>query len=77
MYHKIINMNFPQVYKKLRAKQRIEVSIDYDMDPDGWFFKFSYIENKSNKVTHEHCVIESDIPTWISSILKDGWVLQK
>lgn len=51
--------------------------VDYEMDPDGWFLKFVYIENSTNKIAHEHCVIESDIPNWISSITRDGWILQK
>jgi hypothetical protein len=70
-------MNFPQIYKKPRAKQRIEIMVDYEMDPDGWFLKFVYIENSTNKIAHEHCVIESDIPNWVSSITRDGWILQK
>jgi hypothetical protein len=43
------------------------------MDPDGWFLEVMYIEKKTNKMAHKHCIILKDLPTWIRSIENDGW----
>jgi hypothetical protein len=63
------------VYKKPRSKQRIEVHIDYTMSPDGWFLDVQYIENKTNKIAHRHCIIEKDLEGWKSGFIADGWSL--
>ncbi len=64
------------ILKKSRAKSRIEISVDLSMDPDGWFYNISYIENKTNKVMHAHCVIEKDLDRWISGLCSEGWIKQ-
>lgn len=69
-------MEIKYTLKKSRAKQRIEISPDYSMDPDGWFYRIAYIENKTGKLAHEHCVIEKDIPTWLDGLIRDGWQIE-
>jgi hypothetical protein len=61
------------IFNKPKARQRIEIRIDYEMDPDGWFLEVMYIEKKTNKMAHKHCIILKDLPTWIRSIENDGW----
>lgn len=63
------------VYKKSRAKQRIEIHIDYKMDPDGWFLDVQYIEIKTGKIAHQHCIIEKDLVNWKSGLVSEGWEL--
>jgi hypothetical protein len=65
-----------EIFKKSRAKSRIEITVDSKMDPDGWFYTIAYIDNKSGKITHEHCVIKKDLDGWISGLECDGWVRQ-
>jgi len=62
------------VFDKPRARQRIEVWIDYQMDEDGWFLEFMYVEKKTQKMAHKHCIILKDLPTWINSIKNEGWI---
>lgn len=62
-------------YKKPRSRQRIEIHEDLSMDPDGWFLDFRYIENKTNKIAHSHCVIRKDLENWIQGIQSQGWIL--
>ena len=59
---------------KPRSKQKIEVWIDYEMDPDGWFLDIQYIEKKTNKLAHKHCIILKDFPNWFGSIIREGWI---
>jgi len=61
-------------FNKPRSRQKIEISVDREMDPDGWFLRVNYIEIKTNKVTSTNCIILKDLETWIRSIKKDGWL---
>jgi hypothetical protein len=69
MENKLIHL-----FNKPRAKQRVEIQIDYEMDEDGWFLDVMYIENKTNKLAHKHCIILKDLNTWINSIKSEGWI---
>lgn len=62
-------------YKKKRAKQKIEIHVDYKMDPDGWFLDIQYIEIKTGKIAHQHCIIQKDLEGWQSGFVSDGWEL--
>ena len=62
------------IFNKPKSRQKIEISVDREMDPDGWFLRINYIEIKTSKVTSTHCVILKDIENWIRSIKKDGWI---
>ena len=64
-----------RIYKKQKSKLRIEVYRDYSMSPDGWFLDIRFIENKSNKISHRHCVIEKDLEGWERGFVIDGWLL--
>ena len=69
-------MNEPiLIYKKEKSKQRIEVYKDFSMSPDGWFLDVQYIENKTNKISHRHCIIEKDLEGWKRGFILDGWLL--
>lgn len=61
------------IYKKSRSKQRIEVYKDFSMSPDGWFLDIQYIEDKTNKIAHRHCVIEKDLEGWKRGFISEGW----
>jgi hypothetical protein len=63
------------ILNKPRARQRIEFHIDYSMDPDGWFYDVQYIENKTNKIAHSHCITQKDVANWIDSLKRQGWIL--
>lgn len=65
------------ILNKPRAKQRIEIEEDLSMDPDGWFFKISFIENKTNKLVSDHCVIQKDLDRWIAGFESEGWSIVK
>ena len=65
-----------KILNKPKAKQRIEISVDYTMDRDGWFLKVSYIEKKTENVISTHCVILKDIDNWIRGFQSDGWVIE-
>lgn len=64
------------ILNKPKAKQRIEISVDYTMDRDGWFLKVNFIEKKTEKVTSSHCVIEKDIDNWIRGFISEGWIIE-
>jgi hypothetical protein len=64
------------VFNKPRARQRIEIFVDLSMDKDGWFYDVRYIEKKSGKLAHSHCVIKKDIENWIQSFKNEGWNLE-
>lgn len=62
------------LFNKPKARHRIEIWIDYEMDPDGWFIEIKYIEKKTDKLAHKHCVILKDLPNWIRSLTNEGWI---
>ena len=64
------------ILNKPKAKQRIEILVDYTMDRDGWFLKVNFIEKKTEKVTSSQCVILKDIDNWIRGFQRDGWVIE-
>jgi hypothetical protein len=63
-------------FNKPKAKHKVEITPDYSMDKDGLFYKISYIEKKTEKVAHQHCVIKSDLDNWIRCLEKEGWIKQ-
>ena len=69
-------MNTPIILNKLKGKQRIEITVDYSMDPDGWFQKISFIEKKTEKVISTHCVIKKDLDRWILGFQIEGWIIE-
>ena len=64
------------ILNKPKARQRIEICVDYQMDPDGWFLDVQYIEKKTGKLAHKHCIIQKDLNTWLSSLKNEGWILE-
>jgi hypothetical protein len=73
--HKINMETKPiHVLNKPKSKQRVEILVDYDMDPDGWFLEVKYIEKKSGNVAHKHCIILKDLDNWLSMLSKEGWL---
>ncbi len=64
------------VLNKPRARQRIEIHVDYKMDEDGWFLDVQYIEKKTSKLAHKHCIIRKDLDNWLSSLKNEGWILE-
>lgn len=64
------------ILQKSKAKQRIEISLDLSMDPDGWFIKIDYIEKKTNKLKSTHCIIEKDLPHKLDILQRDGWIME-
>ena len=46
------------------------------MDSDGWFFEIRYIEKKTNKTAHAHCVIKKDLESWLRSLQSEGWIME-
>ena len=62
------------IFNKPRSRQKIEISVDREMDPDGWFLRINYIEIKTNKVISSHCIILKDLENWLRTIKKDGWL---
>lgn len=65
------------VFNKPKARQKIEIFIDKSMDSEGWFYEIQYIEKKTNKKSHSHCVIKKDIESWIRSLQNDGWIIEQ
>lgn len=61
---------------KPKAKQKIEISPDYKMDPDGWFHDIKFIEKKTGKLSSTHCVIEKDLDRWIQGFISEGWIVE-
>lgn len=64
------------VLTKPKARQTIEVFVDKSMDDDGWFFEIRYIEKKTNKTAHAHCVIKKDLESWLRSLQSEGWIME-
>ena len=64
------------ILRKPRSAQRVEISPDLSMDPDGWFLNVNYIENKTNKLKSTTCIIEKDLPQWIGSLERNGWIIE-
>ena len=64
------------VLTKPKARQTIEVFVDKSMDSDGWFFEIRYIEKKTNKTAHAHCVIKKDLESGLRSLQSEGWIMQ-
>jgi hypothetical protein len=64
------------VLTKPKSRQTIEVFIDKSMDPDGWFYEIKYIEKKTNKTAHAHCVIKKDLESWLRSLQSEGWIME-
>jgi len=64
------------ILHKPKSRRRIEIHVDYDMDPDGWFLRINYVENKSNAVSLGPCIIEKDLNSWMDSLAKDGWIVE-
>ena len=62
------------IFNKPSSRQKIEISVDREMDPDGWFLRINYIEIKTNKVISSHCIILKDLENWLRTIKKDGWL---
>lgn len=63
-------------YNRPKARYRIEIYVDTKMDPDGWFMDIQYIEKKTGKIAHAHCVIKKDLDSWIRSLESEGWILE-
>jgi hypothetical protein len=61
---------------KPRSRQKIEIYVDEKMDPDGWFFEIRYVEKKTNKTAHAHCVIKKDLESWVRSLQNEGWIIE-
>lgn len=64
------------VLTKPKARQTIEVFVDKSMDLDGWFFEIRYVEKKTNKKAHAHCVIKKDLESWLRSLQSEGWIME-
>ena len=64
------------VLTKPKARQTIEVFVDKSMDVDGWFFEIRYVEKKTNKTAHAHCVIKKDLEFWLRSLQSEGWIME-
>lgn len=64
------------VLTKPKARQSIEVFVDKSMDADGWFFEIRYVEKKTNKTAHAHCVIKKDLEFWLRSLQSEGWIME-
>jgi hypothetical protein len=62
------------IFNKPRAKQRVEIWIDYNMDEDGWFLEVKYVEKKTQKVASRHCIIKKDLGTWTNQLKSSGWI---
>ena len=71
--HKI---NMDITLTKPKAKQRIEISPDYKMDPNGWFHQIKFVEKKTGKIRSTHCVIEKDLDNWIRGFVSEGWIVE-
>ena len=64
------------VLNKPKSRQKIEIYVDEKMDQDGWFFEIRYVEKKTNKTAHAHCVIKKDLESWVRSLQNEGWIIE-
>lgn len=62
------------IFTKLKSRKRIEIHINWMMDPGGYFLDIRHVEKKSGKVTKHSTIIQKDLHLWTGHLLRDGWI---
>jgi hypothetical protein len=60
-----------------KSKGRYDIIFEEDlkMDPDGWFVTVKKINKKDGSIADESCIILKDVPQWVDSFIRSGYVL--
>jgi hypothetical protein len=60
-----------------KSKGRYDIIFEEDlkMDPDGWFIIVKKINKKDGSIADESCIILKDVPQWVDSFIRSGYVL--
>ena len=73
------NIKLPIIFKRPRAFNHIVIDTDDEMNTDGddWFLSVTYIKTKTGVIQDTACIIKKDLKTWITSLKRQKYVIEK